>query len=228
MLPKHTKADMVIDPLANLSTLAQFILLFMPGFVSTRTYDLLIAGPPRDYLKSIYEVIGYSMLNYALCSPVVLWWLATRTYRPLWETLLLALLVLFIVPMLLPIAFLQVLRIPWISSKVINPIPSAWDWAFGEDINPRAMVLLHLNDGRRIGGAWYGKSYVSTYPIPPDVYLSEVWNVDQRSGEFIDIVPYTQGIVIWGKDIQMVEFFNYEKVRTEANDRAKEAQPAKY
>jgi len=209
---------MKLNPLTDLPTLVQFVLLFIPGFVSTRIFDLLVPGQRRDYGNALYEVIGYSMVTYAVSSPIILWWITTRIYRPIWETALLALFVLFVLPATLPPLGLALLKTPWFASRVVSPTPSSFDWAFDPDVNPKAMVLLHLNDGRRIGGTWHGNAYVSTYPVPPDVYLSEVWNINQETGAFIDMVLGTRGIVVWGKDIQMIEFFDYENGRTHAMD----------
>jgi len=45
--------------------LGLFLAVFMPGFVSVKVYDMLIPGEPRDFSKSVFEVVGYSVLNYA-------------------------------------------------------------------------------------------------------------------------------------------------------------------
>jgi hypothetical protein len=43
-------------------------------------------------------------------------------------------------------------------------------------------VRVHLKDQRRIGGRYAGKSFTSHSPAPAEIYLEEVWNVDENGG----------------------------------------------
>lgn len=197
------------------STIVLFVLLFMPGFVSTRVFDLKVPGHTRDYGKAIYETVGYSFFTYALWSPVLVSLFASHYTPPLWLIFVLALLILIVTPAVLPIAYLNVVRSKTFASKLIDPCPTSWDWALQE--NETAMILCHLKDGTRIGGTWVNKAFSSSYPVPTDLYLAEVWNVDQDTGRFIDRVQDSKGIVLWGTDIAMVEFFDLEETRRKAD-----------
>lgn len=56
------------DKLANIWTndaLILFILFFVPGFISLKIYDLLIAKEQRDFSKSCFDAVGYSAVNFA-------------------------------------------------------------------------------------------------------------------------------------------------------------------
>jgi hypothetical protein len=198
-----------------------FILLFMPGFVSTRVFDAVVPGQARDYGKTIYETIGYSFLTYALWSPVLIPVYASST-PPNWVTGVLALLVLFITPTALPLIYLWVLR-KKLASTLIDPCPSSWDWAFQQ--NPTAMILVHFRDGRKIGGTWSNTAFSSSYPVPRDVFLSEVWNVDQKTGRFLTRAQDSKGLIIWGSDIEMVEFFDLDETRSKADASRQAARP---
>ena len=196
-----------------------FILLFMPGFVSTKVFDLIVPGLRRDYGKAIYEVIGYSFLTYALWAGALVP-IAFGHIPPLWLAILLAIAILIVTPALLPIVFLAVIR-KWFASHLLDPCPSSWDWAF--KANPKAMVLIHLRDGRKIGGTWTRAAFSSSYPIPPDLFISEVWNVDQSTGRFLTRALDSRGLLMWGSDIEMVEFFDLDETIRRANEQRKAA-----
>jgi hypothetical protein len=51
------------------------------------------------------------------------------------------------------------------------PAPRAWDYLFGVR-SRKGWIILHLNDGSRIGGAW-NNSYAAGYPDEQDLYLAE-------------------------------------------------------
>jgi hypothetical protein len=51
------------------------------------------------------------------------------------------------------------------------PAPRAWDYLFG-DRSRKGWIILHLNDGSRIGGAW-NSSYAAGYPDEQDLYLAK-------------------------------------------------------
>ena len=63
----------------NTQTLTLFLFFFLPGFVSLKVYDSLVPSERRDFSKSIYEVVAYSTLNYALLYPLVAWVLLRST-----------------------------------------------------------------------------------------------------------------------------------------------------
>lgn len=199
----------------NENAAVTFVLLFIPGFVSTRVFDLLVPGQPRDYGKTIYEVVGYSFITYAFWSPAIVAY-HEGWHPPLWVAMMLAGLILVVTPIVLPVLFLKIVR-KWFASSVLDPFPSSWDWAF--KVNETAMVLVHLRDGRKLGGTWERTAFSSSYPIPPDLFLSEVWNVDQETGTFNHRVQDSKGIFLWGSDIEMVEFFDIQQIREKADGR---------
>ena len=49
-----------------------FLVLVLPGFISIKVYELIIASDKRDFSKSILEAVMYSALNFILLS-----WLIT-------------------------------------------------------------------------------------------------------------------------------------------------------
>ena len=49
-----------------------FLALFMPGFISIKVYELIVATKHREFSKSILEAIGYSVLNFAVLSWLII------------------------------------------------------------------------------------------------------------------------------------------------------------
>jgi len=68
---------------------------------------------------------------------------------------------------------------------------------------------VHLKDQRRIGGLYGGNSYTSHSPAPPEIYLEEVWHVDENGGFTGKMVKSTAGVLVMGTDILALEFFQY-------------------
>lgn len=49
-----------------------FLSLFMPGFVSIKVYELIVATKRHDFKNSLLEAIGLSVLNFAALSWLIL------------------------------------------------------------------------------------------------------------------------------------------------------------
>ena len=49
-------------------------------------------------------------------------------------------------------------------------------------------------------------SYATSYPDEPQIYLEEVWKLDEE-GKFTEKINASRGIVVLEKDISSVEFF---------------------
>ncbi len=87
----------------QIDKLLLFLVLFVPGFISMRVYDLLIPGERRDFSNCLFEAIGYSALNFAALS-----WFIVLVHsagfpaaHPVWYGLSLAF-ILFVAPALWP------------------------------------------------------------------------------------------------------------------------------
>ncbi|MBH8599680.1 DUF6338 family protein [Thermoactinomyces sp. CICC 10523] len=53
----------------DIKSIALFFILFVPGFISMKVYDMLVPREERDYAKTIYAIIAYSVFNLALIYP---------------------------------------------------------------------------------------------------------------------------------------------------------------
>jgi hypothetical protein len=91
-------------------------------------------------------------------------------------------------------------RVGW----VLGPHPTPWDDLFIR--KPTLWVIVHMKDGRRIGGIYASASRASLNPKPGHLYLEELWNLDANGG-FVNKVPYSKGALFRPEDYSLVEFF---------------------
>jgi hypothetical protein len=61
-------------------------------------------------------------------------------------------------------------------------------------------------DGEMIGGLFNGKSFASSYPEKEDIYLEELWKIDE-DGKFKEKVKSTNGLLVNFEEIKYIEFF---------------------
>ncbi len=191
----------------QINRLALFLIVFVPGFVSLKVYDLLIPGERRDFSKSLFEVIGYSALNFAILSWLIILIHSKDFYghhRLLYFGSLF--LILFIFPILWPFVYLKLSSWNAFAKRFIHPIPKPWDYVFGK--RQRFWIIVHLKDRRRIGGRYDTNSFASSYPANEQIYLEEVWELGEK-GNFVKPVERSKGMVILGDEIVAVEFFEF-------------------
>ena len=91
---------------------------------------------------------------------------------------------------------------------MLKPEVSAWDYIFS---SPQSYwVILHLRDGRNIGGVYSTKSFTSSFPYKQDIYLEEIWRLDENN-KFADKIERSAGLWIVAEEISSIEFFVYEE-----------------
>jgi hypothetical protein len=86
-------------------------------------------------------------------------------------------------------------------------MPTAWDFLFSQ--RSAFWVLFHLRNGQRIGGFFGRESYASSYPIDAEIYVENVWRVDEN-GRFAENVEGNAGMIIRYADCHMMEFYRAE------------------
>ena len=81
-------------------------------------------------------------------------------------------------------------------------LESAWDWKF---LNfPESLMTLTLRDGSRISG-WCGAgSFIGSDPKDRDIYLVQVYDVDE-AGNWAIRTP-GKGVYIAGGEVRIIEF----------------------
>lgn len=84
-----------------------------------------------------------------------------------------------------------------------DPTPSAWDFAFS-NVEPGWIRIL-TKDGTWLGGWFADKSFASSFPNPPEVFIEVGYLLDE-SGKFTDEVSAPSGLYVRCTDIVSVDF----------------------
>jgi len=117
--------------------------------------------------------------------------------------------ILFIMPLLWPLILLKVSSLNCISKHIIHPIKKPWDFIFGK--KEAFWIIVTLKNGTKIGGKYDSKSFASSFPAEEQIYLEEVWRLDE-SGKFVNAISGSKGILISGGNILAIEFLREEEV----------------
>ncbi|MCX7673523.1 MAG: DUF6338 family protein [Thiobacillaceae bacterium] len=187
-----------------------FLAVFLPGFISLKVWDLLVPTEQRDFSKSLFDAIAYSALNFVVLAVLFLPELSrppTRTHLSA-QTVIKLVFVFFVAPMLWPIALKRLLTSKTLTRFIISPIRRPWDYVFG--LREPYWIIVHLKDGRAVGGRFDRGSFASSYPIEEQIYVEEVWELDQAL-QFVRPVERTRGMLIFKQEIRAVEFFSGDK-----------------
>jgi hypothetical protein len=189
----------------NANSFLFFLIFFVPGFVSMKVYDLLVAGDKRDFSKSTLEVFAYGAINLALLFPLIWLVLYYRLYNT--HPMLFAVfttLVLLVMPIFWPWVYVKKVVVhPKLARLIVSPNKRPWDFFFSK--KEEAWVIVTLKNGRKIGGIYSGNSFASSFPLPEQIYLEKIWKLN-KAGEFIEPIERSKGVIII-KDILTVEFF---------------------
>jgi hypothetical protein len=190
------------------SGLVLFLALVLPGFLSMRVYALIHPVGDATLKDQLLEAIAFGCLNFALTAyPLSL--LVERDFgatRPFLAYLLLFL-AFGLVPIALPILLRSILRRLAHRRWVLQPYRTSWDAFFIR--RQRCWMIIHLLDGRRLGG-WFGEnSFASLHPQPGHLYVEELWELDEQS-RFTKVIGRSKGAVLRPTDYHFVEFFEEE------------------
>jgi len=186
-------------------TLRLILIFFVPGFISMKVYDLYIPSERRDFSKSLLEAVSFSLFNFA----ILFWFIAAihsddfPTNHPFWYYVFF-LLIVFVAPMVWTTLYILLLNSKILQKWFVHPVSKPWDYLFGK--KQSYWVIVHMKDGRRIGGRYDTNSFSSSYPAPEQIYLEELWRLDE-AGRFLEKVERSHGIIISASEFQSIEFF---------------------
>ena len=147
----------------------------------------------------------YTALNYLLSLPVAVFVGDTKNIGESSMRYWLATLWLFLFsPVLLPVIWHWLRNREWVKGIILSQQESAFDY-YVADRKP-VFMIIHLKDGRAIGGYWGPGSYASVAPNSGDIYLTAVYQLD-RQRRFGDPVPATAGLLIRREEYSFIELF---------------------
>ncbi len=151
--------------------------------------------------------MAYSELNFAGLFWLIALMRSGRMPEFLWYTSILF--VCIIVPAAWPILLLKIRRLKFVAKHIPGLVSRVWDCIFSQ--RQQYWTIIHLKDGRRIGGVYSTRSFSSSSPAAPEIYLEEVWELNEK-GVFIKPIEASAGVLILGDEIIGLEFFRYDEV----------------
>ena len=213
---------------ATRDALVILILFLIPGFVADSIYGRLTSRQKREATETVLSIVLWTLVNYALWSPVLLWLVlraAPAGYSQYLLTHLVSLTALAVVvglvaPVLEAVLAARAVNSGWFGGFVervlgrrVHTIPKAWDFAFSRE--EAHLVLITLTDGTKFAAAFGRDSFASEYPAEEDVFFEVVYSVDE-SGAFGDPLPLSAGLLVKRADIRSLEFFRVTPATEEA------------
>ena len=117
---------------------------------------------------------------------------------------LLSHLFIIIFPILWSVLFAKLPNYKFINQYIRHPSPKPWDVLFSK--REPYWVIVHLKNGKKIGGLYDVNSLSSSDPAEEQIYLEEVWKLDDNGG-FDKRVDRTKGMIILDEEISCIELF---------------------
>jgi Family of unknown function (DUF6338) len=183
------------------------VLFFVvPGFISMRVYALLRPTDAAPLKENVYEAVTFSVINYVLMEwtvPLARDYAGTSGGTV--PRLLLLAAAFVIVPALLPIVLNFGLKQLERRGRILRRAKTAWDEFFLR--RQSCWIIVHLKDGRRMGGYFGERSFAGLYPNSGHLYVQELWKLGP-DGEFETKIQRSEGIVLRPDDYQMIEVFS--------------------
>lgn len=193
----------------SLDKLTLIITFAIPGFIALKTYGLLSASGNRDASQQILDAVAYSCINYAILAFPILY-IEHRNlkesspycYFALWTVFLL------ITPAAMAGLYWCFRTTAFAQRAFSHPIGKPWDFFFSK--RQPLWAVVTLKNGRKVGG-WYGeRSFSSSYPHSPEIYLEEAWHINEDEG-LERARTKTAGILITESEISTIEFFDPDR-----------------
>lgn len=198
-----------MDDLLKKENIEYFLVIFLPGMISMQVYRLIVPADAIEWKNAALQAFFYSAINFALCFPIYVLTESSNLamYHPIWYWFR-SFGTLFFFPVLWPIGFVRLAKTNFFKKHCLSLFPTAWDAFFSQ--RRSAFVLIHLTNGKLVGG-YYGKgSYATSYPHDGDLYISAVYEIDS-TGHFKKPMPDTRGLLIRKKEYSYIELFDVPK-----------------
>jgi len=199
----------------DVTTVGLFILVVFPGLVSTTIYRLIMPARALDWGNALLQGLFYSAVNFVLGLPAL--FALVFGYDPLAHPVrysVAAILLLLIGPIAWPLVLVSFFKSKRLASRIQIPYPTAWDFFF--DQREPGFLLVHLINGKLLGGYWGANSYAGSFPNDGDVYLEAVYSVDE-AGQFGQPIANTRGVLLRKEQYSYIELFSVPEVAEESN-----------
>lgn len=192
--------------LPSLDALGALLAFVWPGALALQIYRLVMPARHLDWQNVVSQGLFYSVVNYVLLFPAAVFLLDGNNLEqhPIAYWLCLVV-VLLVGPVLLPFGYRWAHGWKWLRGRIQAPYPTSWDYFFAK--RRPTFIIVHLKNGRMVGGYWGDGSYASAYPETGDLYISHSVAVDER-GNFLEVVPGTGGLLVRREDFHFLEFLS--------------------
>jgi hypothetical protein len=194
------------------------LVFLVPGFIASRVLTLAFPREEPSEGRMVIEAIALSCFNYGLLS-----WLFVLAWKEGWlddpsVLALLAVLALFVSPVVLGFFLIWASDSPWVASlrrrfRLTHPVPKAWDYFFRQGVP--CWVVATLRDGRIVAGLYGGDSFASSYPASEDIYLERLCRLSP-DGKMIGLADYSLGGIIRMENVELLEFYEFNKTEESA------------
>jgi hypothetical protein len=198
-----------VEKIGAPETFALFLAFFIPGFVMSTVWGLLVPTERIDFSKELPRLIGYSVLHYS----ATLW--LVFVVPPGISRLIAA----YIVVLVLPVVWSPLIvtaRDPerWIPrfatgsivDYLIKPSPRPWADIFESFTSSGGCwVRIRLKSGSWVGGAVGAGTKYGAYPDWEQLYLAEEIEFGD-AGEARNLVRNTRGLFVMSSEIEFMEF----------------------
>lgn len=182
----------------------------MPGFIIDQIRRLKHPRTQRENTDIILTYLAWSGFNAVFAIPL---FLLGTIFKSVWWDFLQFVLSLMVLPVMLGPLVSRFEENQWPKIRkwmgwgsAIHPHPKAWDHVF---VNGKeSWVRITLSDGKLIGGKFGEKSFVSSFPHSEDIFLEQVYELDESTKWFSGPRPWSHGVLIRGDKINLMEFFN--------------------
>lgn len=185
-----------------------FIFFVIPGFISLKIYELLIPSNKIESSKLLIDAIAYSSINYALLTiPILKIEASTLKETAPMCYYLFYFFVLLIAPILWALIWKWLRTREFFQKNAPHPTLKPWDFVFAQ--RKPYWIKITLKDGTKILGKYSDNSFASNYPSDEQIYLEEVWTMNEEGG-FNEVKERTEGVIIISKDISYIELFKFQ------------------
>ena len=163
----------------------------------------------RPLKDEIGEAISFGILNAMVCAPLFVFLSPTNPIA-LYSLIILTLVIL---PSIWPFIVRWAMQCLQAVDLILVGSRSAWDDVFLR--HDPYFVIVHLQDGGRVGGYYGSNSFAGLHPISGHLYLEQLWYLDEK-GKFVGSVPDSRGLILRPSDYKYIELFAVPEEKADA------------